>query len=60
VYRSKVTKQAYEEALSLSRVRSLIGEFGEVAISQFAAELEQVDPERARKLGEMLRRRGRT
>lgn len=57
LYRPKITKQAYEEALSLSRVRSLISEFGEVAISQFAEELDKVDPERARKLGKMLRQR---
>lgn len=59
VYASKLTREEYEEALSRSRVRSLISEFGEIAIAQFAEELDKVDPERARKLGEMLRKRGR-
>ena len=54
VYRPKLTKQEYAEALSRSRVRSLIDDFGELAIAQFAEELEQVDPERAKRLGEML------
>ena len=57
VYRPKLSKQEYAEALSRSRVRSLIDDFGELAIAQFAEELEQVDPERAKRLGEMLTRR---
>ena len=56
VYRATMSKQLYDEALSRMRVRNLITEFGETAIAQFAEELEEVDPERARRLGEMLRR----
>lgn len=56
LYRPAMSKQVYDEELSRSRVRTLISEFGETAIAQFAAELEEVDPERARRLGEMLRR----
>lgn len=56
LYRPAMSKQIYDEALSRSRVRNLISEFGETAIAQFAAELEEVDPERARRLGEMLRK----
>ena len=59
VYRPAMSKQAYDEALSRSRVRNLISEFGETAIAQFAAELEEVDPQRAQRLGEWLRQRRR-
>lgn len=56
LYRPAMPKQVYDEARSRSRVRNLISEFGDTAIAQFAAELEEVDPERARRLGELLRR----
>lgn len=57
LYAPVLTREAYEEALSRARIRNLIEEFGDVAIAQFAEELRDVDPERARQLGELLRRR---
>lgn len=59
VYRPILSRERYEADLARSRVRVLISEFGDLAISQFAEELEQVDPERARKLAHMLRQRAR-
>lgn len=60
VYAPKLTRAEYEQQFTRSRVRSLISEFGDVAIVQFAEELRQVDPERARKLGQMLRKEDRS
>lgn len=60
VYTPRVTREQYDEALSRSRVRSLIQEFGDLAVVQLAEELQQVDPERARKLGQLLRRDSRS
>lgn len=57
LYSPSQTREAYEEAVSRARIRGLIEEFGDVAIAQFAEELRDVDPERARRLGELLRRR---
>lgn len=59
LYVPSQTREAYEEALSRARIRGLIKEFGDVAIAQFAEELRDVDPDRARRLGELLRRRPR-
>ncbi|MHB8376403.1 MAG: BlaI/MecI/CopY family transcriptional regulator [Dehalococcoidia bacterium] len=57
VYRPTLTRQAYEEELARGRIRSLISEFGDLAVAQFAEELQEVDPERARQLGALLRKR---
>lgn len=57
VYRAAMTEREYSEALSRGRVRDLIEEFGDVALAQFAEELRDVDPERARRLAELLRKR---
>ncbi|MEX2227878.1 MAG: BlaI/MecI/CopY family transcriptional regulator [Dehalococcoidia bacterium] len=57
LYWARVGRQVYEDQLSRSRVRGLLEKFGDVAVVQFAAELQDVDPERARLLGELLRRR---
>lgn len=56
VYAPRMTRDEYDTLASRGRVRSLIKDFGDVAIAQFAQELQEVDPERARQLGEMLRR----
>lgn len=55
VYKPKVTKDAYAHALSQSRVRSLVDEFGDVAVAQFAREIQRVDPKRAELLARLLR-----
>lgn len=56
VYSPTLSKQEYDEARARGRVRNLINEFGDLAVAQFAAELQEVDPERARQLGALLRR----
>ena len=58
VYAPTLTRDEYDQTVSRQRVRTLIEEFGEVAIAQFAEELRSVDPERARRLGRMLRQDG--
>ncbi len=57
LYSPVSSREAYEEALSRARIRGLIEEFGDVAIAQFAEELRDVDPDRARRLGALLRQR---
>jgi predicted transcriptional regulator len=55
LYKPKVTKDAYADALSQSRVRSLVDEFGDLAVAQFAREIQRVDPARAEMLARLLR-----
>jgi len=55
VYRATVERERYEADLARSRVRGLIAEFGELAVAQFAEEL-QTDPARAKLLDELLKR----
>lgn len=58
IYAPRLTREAYEAGRARIQARGLIDEFGDIAVAQFAAELQDVDPERARRLGELLRRRG--
>lgn len=59
VYTPAIEKDAYIEAISRGRVRGLIEQFGDVAVAQFAEELERMDPDRARRWGELLAKRGK-
>lgn len=43
VYRPAFTREEHRERLSRELVRGLVDEFGDVALTQFAAELEGVD-----------------
>lgn len=54
LYTAKVSREAYSELRARLQARGLIEQFGEVAVAQFAAELKDVDPERARRLGDLL------
>lgn len=56
-YSPVLSRDGYEQRLSRARIQGLIREFGDMAVTQFAEELLDVDPERAKKLGELLRRR---
>lgn len=58
-YHPTLTRTEYNARLSRARVRGLIADFGDIAVAQFAEELSNVDPERARRLEELLRRRRR-
>ena len=57
VYAPQLTREAYDTARARTQARGLIEQFGELAVAQFAEELQDVDPARARRLGELLRRR---
>lgn len=50
VYIPALTPAEFASSVSQRLVESLVAEFGELAIAQFAAELERVDPERLRGL----------
>ena len=43
VYRPAFTKEEHRERISREMVRGLVNEFGDVALAQFAAELDGVD-----------------
>ncbi len=58
VYAPLLTREAYDTARARTQARDLIGQFGDLAVAQFAEELQDVDPGRARRLGELLRKRG--
>lgn len=48
IYRPAVSREEHRERLSRELVRGLVDEFGDVALAQFAAELDSVDaPHRA-------------
>ena len=57
IYAPRVTRRTYETLRARTQVRGLLEQFGDVAVAEFADELQNVDPERARRLGELLRRR---
>ena len=57
IYAPRFTRETYGTLRARTQVRGLLEQFGEVAVAQFAEELQDVDPERARRLGELLRRR---
>jgi predicted transcriptional regulator len=57
VYRTTMSQGAFEEAQARGQVRNLIERFGDVAVAQFAEELTDTDPGRARKLAALLARR---
>jgi predicted transcriptional regulator len=56
IYTPGVSRETYETLRARAEVHGLLEQFGEIAVAQFAEELQNVDPERARRLGEMLRR----
>lgn len=55
-YTPVLTPEEFTAAVSQRMLRSLVDEFGELAITQFAAELERVDPDRLRRLEEAAKR----
>ncbi len=59
VYAPRLSREAYDTFRARTQARGLIAQFGDVAVAQFAEELQNVDPERAKRLGELLRRRPR-
>lgn len=55
VYAPRLTRESYDTTRARAGARGLIQAFGDIAVSQFAQELRDVDPARARRLGELLR-----
>jgi len=58
-YAARQSREAFFSASSGQIVRALVEDFGDIAIAQFLAELERVDPERLRRLRERAGREGR-
>jgi len=57
VYCPTKTKGEFFAETSRAMVHSLVRDFGEVALAHFVQEIEQADPEKLRRLSELLRRR---
>lgn len=57
VYSPRLDRAAYDTARARKQAKDLIEQFGDLAVAQIAKELQDVDPARARRLGELLRRR---
>ena len=58
-YEVAQTEEQFLHAASRRPIRSLIDDFGEVAIAEFLAELDGVEPERRRRLKRLAPRRHR-
>lgn len=55
-YAARQTREEFMSESSGRIVRALVDDFGDVAIAQFLAELERLDPERLERLRELGRR----
>ena len=57
-YRPRLSKDAYQAARAEAEVQALIDQYGDVALSHFARQMAQLDPERRRALQRLARRAG--
>ena len=55
-YRSRLSKADYQTARAEAEVDALVDQYGDVALSHFARQMEQLDPERRRALQRLARR----
>lgn len=55
VYRAASTRADFQREISRRQVRSLVEDFGDVALAHFAAEIERADPARLRRLLDLTR-----
>lgn len=55
VYRTALTREAYNEARAGAEIGALVDEFGDVALLQFARQVEALDPERRAALERLAR-----
>jgi len=55
-YYAVLRREEYRELRAQSEVRELVSEFGDVALAQFAREMNQLDPQRLRELRRIARR----
>ncbi len=54
-YFAVFSREEYRELRAQSEVRELVSEFGDVALAQFAREMNQLDPQRLRELRRIAR-----
>jgi predicted transcriptional regulator len=57
-YRPRLSKDAYQAARAEAEVEALVDQYGDVALSHFARQMAQLDPERRRALQRLARRAG--
>lgn len=57
LYAPALTRQGFVRSRAREMVRTLLDNFGEVAIAQFIAELDQADPDRLAALEQLLAQR---
>ena len=57
-YRPRLSKEEYQAARAEAEVQALIDQYGDVALSHFARQMAQLDPERRRALQRLARRAG--
>src|ERR671934_1635141 len=57
-YRPRLSKDAYQAARAEAEVDALVDQYGDVALSHFARQMAQLDPERRRALQRLARREG--
>jgi predicted transcriptional regulator len=55
-YRPRLSKDDYRTARAEAEVDALVDQYGDVALSHFARQMEQLDPERRRALQRLARR----
>jgi predicted transcriptional regulator len=55
-YRPRLSKDDYLAARAEAEVDALVAQYGDVALSHFARQMEQLDPERRRALQRLARR----
>lgn len=56
-YRPAHTREEYAELRAQAEVEALVDEFGDVALSHFARQMAQLDPERRKALERLARKR---
>jgi predicted transcriptional regulator len=56
-YRPALTREEYAERRAHAEVEALVDAFGDVALSHFARQMAQLDPERRRALQRLARKR---
>jgi predicted transcriptional regulator len=57
-YRPAHTREDYAERRAQADVEALVDQFGDVALTHFARQMAQLDPERRRALQRLVRKRG--
>lgn len=59
IYTAVYSREETEATLAGGVVRSLLEDFGDVAVAQFAKELDRIDPEQLKRLGELAEEEGK-